>query len=103
MKSSINTNPGWFTRLIRWALECRHEWYVTGVNGCFSPREEQCCKCGMYRHRIDGHAFHGRAEWVLGRHPKASVKAAESSKSLADNWEASGFREVAELIRSKAP
>jgi hypothetical protein len=52
--------------------ECRHDWCITGSNGFGHPSEEQCLKCGEYRHKI--HNFDKfrngiDEEWMPGRHP----------------------------------
>lgn len=53
--------------LVRWLRECRHDWCVTGTNGFGAASEEQCLKCGGYRHRIHDHRIIGREEWKTGK------------------------------------
>jgi hypothetical protein len=58
--------------IVRWLRECRHDWGIKACNGYGSASEEQCIKCGEYRHRIHDHRIMGREEWKTGRHPKSS-------------------------------
>jgi hypothetical protein len=65
----------WFTRLVRWALKCRHQWRTTWVNGFYTPIEEQCWNCGMHRHIVlSAERLHETPEWEPGRHPKTTAQ-----------------------------
>ena len=97
-----------FQRLFRWLFECRHDWGITATNGYGLPIEVQCCKCGMYRHRIlKADDLPMIAEWQTGRHPKKlatdRVEAGATIKELADNWERAGFRDVAKTLNTDTP
>jgi len=65
---------GMIQRFARWALECRHEYSVTGTNGYGLPAECQCDRCGMYWHReLEADELPNVAEWKSGRHPGAQI------------------------------
>jgi hypothetical protein len=65
------TGGGWMRRLVGHLFRCRHDWSITGCNGFGHPSEEQCIKCGEYRHRVHDHRMIGLEEWKSGKHPKS--------------------------------
>lgn len=81
-KSDFAAHSGWMARLVVHLFRCRHRdwtlldsyWMPTAWNGFAVPIEEQCNKCGEYRHRVlNFDSFRRGVEepWKAGRHPKS--------------------------------
>jgi hypothetical protein len=65
---------GCVMRFVGHLFLCRHDWSITGCNGFGHPSEEQCIKCGEYRHLIHDFDKFRRGvdeEWKTGKHPKS--------------------------------
>jgi hypothetical protein len=69
-------------RLIAWITRCRHHdwtmlcnyWSTTQTNGFYIPIEEQCDKCGEYRHRIlKADDLPNIPDWQPGKYPKTRI------------------------------
>ena len=81
-------SANFISQIVQYLLKCRHHdwtmlgsyWMTTAWNGFLNPVEEQCSKCGGYRHLILDHKIAGEEEWRDGRHPQSLKKKEASSE-----------------------